>query len=322
MVHRRQCIVHSNVSNSQLFIQTLNRSSSLMKKKIRFIINPKSGVSSKDEIPDLINRLVDRDQYDFEICFTEAPKHGTILSLESAVKKYHAVISIGGDGSANEVATGLQKSETALGIIATGSGNGMARHLNIPMDIKKALHVINTGRIEKIDTLRVNEEFCLGTIGVGFDAHIAHLFAASSKRGYSTYVKLVLSEFYKYHPISFDISVDGQHISKKCFLLTIANSSQFGNNAVIAPFADVQDGIIDITMMRKFAFIFAPHLIWRLMNNVIHKSRFFSMMRGKNIFLKNSGELKGHIDGEPVTFNGDLHIDIIPASLNVIVPSN
>jgi diacylglycerol kinase (ATP) len=209
-----------------------------------------------------------------------------------------------------------------LGILATGSGNGMARHMNIPMKPELALQIVNDGKTELIDTLRVNNEFCLGTIGVGFDAHIAHLFAKSSRRGFSTYAMLVLKEFSSYQPLSHELTVDGNTTSVTCFLLTFANSSQFGNNAVIAPFADVKDGIIDITLIKKISFLPAPHLIYRLMNNSIHRSRFFSMMRGKNIILKNNNSLKGHIDGEPVLFDTDLSITIVPKSLRIIVPSN
>ncbi|MCX6292424.1 MAG: YegS/Rv2252/BmrU family lipid kinase [Bacteroidetes bacterium] len=293
-----------------------------MKKKIRFIINPKSGIHEKHGIPGMIDRLIDQEKFEYEISFTEAPKHATVLSLEAAVKNYDVVVAVGGDGSVNETAKGLMESETALGILATGSGNGMARHLKIPMEIENAIHVINTGKTIKVDTMRVNEEFCIGTIGVGFDAHVAHLFASSSKRGYSTYVKLVLTEFYKYKPFRYELCVDGNEFQKECFLLTFANSSQFGNNAVIAPFADVQDGIIDISMMNKFPVYAAPHLIWRLMHNIIHQSKYYTGMTGEDIVLKNKNFIKGHIDGEPVTFNSDLHIKIIPKSLNVLVPLN
>ena len=294
----------------------------MSKKRIRFIINPKSGIHRKVDIPAIINRLIDDEKYEVGIYFTEAPGHATTLSSEAAKLHYEVVVAVGGDGSVNEVAKGLIASNTVLGIIATGSGNGMSRHLKIPMDIEKAIQVIFNGMIVKIDTVRVNEEFCIGTIGVGFDAHVAHLFAKSPKRGYSTYVKLVLSEFYKYKPLAYELIVDDQTISKECFLLTFANSSQFGNNAVIAPFADVRDGIIDISMMEKFPFYKAPHLIYRLMHNTIHQSKFFSMMKGKNIIVKNKGELKGHIDGEPVTFTTDLHVKIVPGSLSVLVPRN
>jgi len=291
-----------------------------MRKKICFIINPKSGVQKKTGISDLVHRLVDKEKYEYEICLTEAPKHAISLSKEAAEKNHYAVISIGGDGSANEVAKGIHGTETALGFIPTGSGNGMARHLKIPMELEKALRVINSGRIEKIDIMQVNDELCLGTLGVGFDAHVAHLFAKSSMRGYYTYAKVVLREFYKYQPETYELAVDGKPFSEECFLLTFANSSQFGNNAVIAPYADVQDGIIDISMVRKFPLMAVPLLAYRLMNNLIFKSKYFSMMKGKNIVLKNNRELKGHIDGEPVLFNSDIHIKIFPASLNVIIP--
>lgn len=291
-----------------------------MKKKIRYIINPKSGTKRKVDIKTLLNELTDAHTVDIDICLTKEPKHATELAKEAAEKKYDIVVAVGGDGSANETAKGLTGSGTALGIVPTGSGNGMARHLKIPMDTVDAIHVINRANSMKIDTVTVNGEFCLGTIGIGFDAHIAHLFAESKVRGYATYVKLVLSEFYKYEPKVFALSVDGNEYSRACFLLTFANSSQFGNNAVIAPFADVQDGILEVSMMSKFPAYAAPHLIYRLMNNIIHKSRYFEMDKGKIVTVKNSNSLQGHIDGEPVTFQGNLEIRVVPASLSVIVP--
>ena len=292
----------------------------MKKKRIRYIINPKSGNKAKDAIPGLISGLTDTNEIDFEICLTRAPKHATELAREAAANQFDVVVAVGGDGSANETAHGLLGSETALGIIPTGSGNGMARHLKIPLDPGEAVSVINRFNRQVIDSVTANGEFCLGTIGVGFDAHIAHLFAKSSVRGYATYVKLVLTEFYKYKPRNFQLTVDGKEFSKECFLLTFANSSQFGNNAVIAPFADVTDGLIEVSMMGKFPVLSAPHLIYRLMNNTIHRSRYFEMARGKNLLLKNSGALQGHIDGEPVTFQDDLHVQIVPGSISVIIP--
>jgi len=291
-----------------------------MKKRIRYIINPKSGAKGKEFLPALIESCSDKSEIDFEICFTNAPKHATQLAREAAEQKYDIVVAVGGDGSANETAKGLMGSDTALGIIPTGSGNGMARHLKIPLEHKDSVMVINKSLKDRIDTVKVNGEFCLGTIGIGFDAHIAHLFAVSEVRGYSTYVKLILTEFYKYKSTLYHIEVDGKKISKECFLLTFANSSQFGNNAVIAPFADVKDGILDVSMMSRFPMFAAPHLIYRLMHNIIHQSRYFEMAKGKSVLVKNTGSLNGHIDGEPVTFEGDLQIDIVPASLTVIVP--
>jgi diacylglycerol kinase (ATP) len=291
----------------------------MAKKKLRYIINPKSGVKRNLDLAAMANEMTDKLQYDFEVVLTKAAKHATELAKESAGIA-DVVVAVGGDGSVNEVAKGLIGSKTALGIIPMGSGNGMARHLTIPVITKDAFHLINNGRIDTIDTMEVNNEFAIGTIGIGFDAHVAHLFASSPKRGYGTYVKLVLSEFYKYKPVTYNITVDSETFDSECFLLTFANSSQFGNNAVIAPHADVQDGIIDVSMMKKFPFFLAPHLIWRLMNNSIHKSRFFTMKQGRSIRVRNQRILQGHIDGEPVTFSGDINVKINPMSLNVLVP--
>lgn len=291
----------------------------MSQKKIRFIINPKSGAMHKEHFVDWIQSGIDPARYVPEIIYTEYPKHATELSREAALRGDALVVTVGGDGSVNEAGAGLVGSNTALGIIPTGSGNGMARHLNIPVDFKKAMHVINRGKPERIDTATVNSRFCAGTFGMGFDAHIAHLFAEAGTRGYSTYVKLVLTEFYKYPSRKFNLEIDGDNFEADCFLLTIANSSQFGNNAVIAPFADVKDGWLDISMMKKFPFLMAPHLIYRMMNNSLHRSRYFSGKRGKSIRILNSGKLKGHIDGEPVVLQDTIEVKVVPLSLDVWV---
>ncbi len=289
-------------------------------KKIRFIINPNSGTGKKDILPDLINKFIDTEKYISEICLTSSPGHATELAKDAVEKEFNIVVAVGGDGSVNETAKALFKTNTTLGIIPTGSGNGLARHLGISVDIEKSINIINAGVVDNIDTVTVNDRFCIGTIGIGFDAHIAHLFAKSTKRGYSTYVILVLTEFSSYKEKRFSILVDGQLFKKDCFLLTFANSSQFGNNAVIAPFANIKDGIIDITIMSRFPALSAPSLIYRLMNNSIQGSRFFESMRGKEIIVENNSSMLGHIDGEPVIFNTDLKIKINPLSIKVIVP--
>ena len=288
-------------------------------KKIRFIINPKSGTANKENFVNWIDSIIDKTIFESEIVFTKAPGHATDLAREAATSGYKIVVSVGGDGSANEVGKGLVGTKTALAIIPTGSGNGMARHMKIPVDFKKSVELINTGRPELVDSLMINDRFCLGTFGIGFDAHIAHLFSTAGTRGYSTYVKLVLAEFSKFKPIFFKIFADKKEYHINSFLLTFANSSQFGNNAVIAPFADVQDGIIDISIVRKFPVYVAPHLIYRMMNNTIHNSKFFDRLRAKEITVRNEGILKGHIDGEPVVMEGDIAIKMNPLSLNIIV---
>lgn len=290
------------------------------KKKIRFIINPKSGNRSKGNFEDRILKSVDSAQFEPEILFTQAPQHATQLSQEAAHQQYYAVIAVGGDGSVNETAAGLVNSKTALGILPAGSGNGMSKHLGIPDELENAIAILSTASPRWIDTAKVNDKFCIGTMGIGFDAHIAHLFSKSGKRGYSTYVKLILSEFYNYPSKEYRFTLDDKNMERKSFLLTFANSSQFGNNAVIAPFADETDGLLEVTSMKSFPAIAAPHLIWRMMHNSLHKSKFYEGFRAKKIVVENPGIMKAHIDGEPVEFSSKIKVEIVPSSLLVIAP--
>ncbi len=270
----------------------------------------------------MIRAAIDPGRFEPEIVFTQAPLHATELAREAANHGFDAVIAVGGDGSVNETAAGLTGSKTALGIIPTGSGNGLARHIGMPMGLTDAMKCLNTSREIVIDTFRVNDRFGVGTFGIGFDAHIAHLFAKAGTRGYSTYVKLVLSEFYKYRPREYHFTVDGNPHSKESFLFTFANSSQFGNNAVIAPFADLQDGFLDVAMLRQFPVYTAPHLIYRLTHNTLHKSRYYDMLRGKEVLIHNHDEVHGHVDGEPITLRGNLRITLVPSSLHILSPGN
>ena len=152
--------------------------------KIRFIINPNSGTGKKNLLPDLINKFIDKEKYISEICLSKEPGHATQLAQEAVEKEFDIVVAVGGDGSVNETAKALIETNTVLAIIPAGSGNGLARHLGISVDTEKAINIINEGIVDSIDTVSVNDRFCIGTIGIGFDAHIAHLFAKATKRGY------------------------------------------------------------------------------------------------------------------------------------------
>ncbi|REJ83523.1 MAG: diacylglycerol kinase family lipid kinase [Bacteroidetes bacterium] len=289
-------------------------------KKYLFIINPKSGTVSKKHIPELIRYEMDPAIIDTHVSFTESAGHATKLAKEAVLNGFDSVICVGGDGTVNECAQALSHTRVKLGIIPAGSGNGLALHFGIPLDAREALKTLNKCYELDIDSLKINDRFCIGTFGLGFDAHIAHLFAASEKRGYYTYVKLVLGEFYKYNPKDYLLQIDGEKHLLEAFLLTVANGSQFGNNAVIAPFADPGDGIIDVSVMKKFPLISAPSLIYRMMKNTLYKSKYFESFRAKEILVYNNIELKCHIDGESCVFNSDIHVKMQASSIRMLVP--
>lgn len=289
------------------------------KKSICFIVNPISGIGRQKVIEKLIDEQLDRSLFDYEIAYTKAAKHAIELSAEAAARNTDIVVAVGGDGSVNETAKGLVGTKTAMAIIPTGSGNGLARHLKIPLDLKKAMQVINTGKEVRIDSIRMNDEVFVNVAGIGFDAHIGWEFARFGKRGFSSYLKVISREFPKYKAQDFELVIDGKIIKKNAYLISFANGSQWGNNAYIAPTADISDGIMDIAILRDFKLLNGLAIGYRLFKKTLHKSSYLEIIKTKEIIVKQQGVI-AHIDGEPIEIGNELKIKVNPLSLKVIVP--
>ncbi len=291
----------------------------MSKKKVIFIINPVSGVAKAGRIPPLIQTHLDTSIYEFEIVYTERPGHAEEISRTAADAGVFMVVAVGGDGSVNEAGSGLLHRETGLGIIPAGSGNGMANHLKIPLNTIKAIQLLNTGKFTQIDTMKINGQPAVGVAGIGFDAHVAHKFASFGKRGFSSYIKVTLSELIHYKPHSFNIQVNNEIHQHEAWLITMANSSQFGNKATINPWANLKDGLIEICVMKKFPIWKLPLLMFRLFNNNIDKSRYFKIYQTNTAILSGNTDLIGHIDGEAKILGEKIVAEINPASLKVMI---
>jgi diacylglycerol kinase (ATP) len=289
-----------------------------MKQKIRFIINPISGGGKNRHLAPVILSHMDTARFDCEFSFTERARHATELSREAAQAGYYAVVAVGGDGSVNEVGQGLAGSRTALGIIPRGSGNGLAHHLRIPVTLSSAVRRINEGKITPIDSLSINEHICMGIAGIGFDAHVAHEFARQPKRGLITYCKVIFSEYGKFASIPFEFSIGGQEYRREAFLITFANSSQYGNMARIAPQADVQDGMMEVCVLRKVPVLKTLSFVWKLFTRQCHTSPFLEIIRTPEITIYNYEGRILHIDGEPVYTGSTVHVQVRHLSVNVI----
>lgn len=222
------------------------------KKNILFIVNPISGTQGKEAIVKWIERLTDCSKYNYRICRTQYAGHAYELADEAAKKGIDIVVAIGGDGTINEVGRALIDTRTALGIIPCGSGNGLARHLGIPMDVRKAIQLINEGYSECIDYGKIDGHPFFCTCGVGFDAFVSLKFANSGKRGPLTYLENMLHESLTYKPEVYTIENSEGTMQRKAFLIACANASQYGNNAYIAPQASLTDGLMDITILEPF----------------------------------------------------------------------
>jgi len=290
------------------------------KKKIAFIINPISGVGKKNTLPRLIEKHLDHQQFDYSIHYTKHRKHGYQIALE--VKNINDIIvAVGGDGSVNEIGSALINSTCALAIIPCGSGNGLARHANIPMNHISAINHINLSDPKKIDTGKVNGHSFLGTSGFGFDGHIAKKFDEYHKRGFLSYVRLVLKEYKTYQPFTFKITSATSSFERTALLCSVANSSQFGNGFTISPLSDLQDGKFELIFLSQLKWTRLPGVVRRFFNKRIHKSAHFESMIFENeihIELKNGSSTFFHLDGEPLDKASAFHIQILPASLMLI----
>ena len=288
------------------------------KKKIIFVVNPISGTQGKKAILKWIDERIDRSIYDYSIVRTEYAGHASIIAKEAARDGIDIVVAIGGDGTINEIGRSLVHTNTALGIIPCGSGNGLARHLRIPMDPKAAIEIINQGDKCCIDYGKINNIPFFCTCGVGFDAFVSLKFADSGKRGLLTYLENTLHESLVYQPETYEIENEEGTMKYKAFLIACGNASQYGNNAYITPQASLTDGLMDITIMEPFTVLDVPSLSFQLFNKTIDQNSRIKTMRAKKIKIHRTKEGVLHFDGDPLMAGKELEVEIIPKGLYVI----
>ena len=289
-----------------------------MKKKIVFIMNPISGTSDKKNIPYLIEELLDKEQFDYSIRETEYAGHAYEIAKESKEQGIDIVVAVGGDGTVNEVGRALVHSNTALGIIPTGSGNGLARHLLIPMKIKGAIQVLNDCEITDLDYGIINEHPFFCTCGVGFDAFISEKFAEAGKRGPITYLENILKEGLKYEPETYEIEAENGTTKKKAFLISCANASQYGNNAYIAPQASMSDGMIDVIIMEPFDALEASQISIEMFNKTLDKNNKIKTFRSKEIKIYRKAPGVIHYDGDPVETGKEIVVTLKGKGIKIL----
>lgn len=289
--------------------------------RVQAIINPISGVGSKRKIPRLIEQMCKENNDDVAISFTEYVGHASILTKEAINSGAECILAVGGDGTVNEIAQAMLHTETVLGIVPKGSGNGLARELHIPMDVRRALSVIRERHITTIDCCRANDRVFFCTCGVGFDAAVSQKFAHEKRRGSLTYIKNTVEEYLSYHPEQYELIIDGQQIHEKAFLVACANASQYGNNAYIAPHANIQDGEMDLTILSPFLPIDIAPLAIQLFARKIDRNSKIKTMKAKQVSIIRSKPGVMHLDGEPVMADSRIDVSVMPHVLKVYTPT-
>ncbi len=287
---------------------------------ILFLINPISGIGRKNIIPKCIDKYLDKSKFKHTIKYTEYRKHGFEIATQEKIN-FNVIVAIGGDGTVNEIGSALINSSTSLGIIPTGSGNGMARHLKIPLRIKQALLRINEYNTITIDTATVNSIPFIGVCGFGYDAYIAKKFEEHHKRGFLSYAKLIKQEFAKYKSLTFKVTTVDKVIEREAFMYCVANSSQFGNGFTISPKSDLQDGVFEHIFLDNFKLVDTFLMGKQFFTKQIDQSKFyyeFAVKEDVRIEVLNQESALFHIDGESMVGGPIFDIKIVPQSLHII----
>lgn len=287
---------------------------------VQAIINPISGVGSKRKIPKMIEEAFSIGDYALEISFTEYPGHASELTREALDRGARCIVAVGGDGTVNEIARAMIHSEAVLGIVPKGSGNGLARELHIPMDAKRAIDLIVKGHVSAIDCCKANERIFFCTCGVGFDAAVSQKFAGEKRRGSLTYIKNTVEEYLSYRPEPYELLIDNRTIKEKAFLVACGNASQYGNNAFIAPHANIQDGKMDITILSPFTPLDIAPLAIQLFTRQIDRNSNIRTFKGQAVTIIRQRPGVMHLDGEPIMADSRIEISVMPKALNVLTP--
>ena len=291
-----------------------------MKRKALFIINPVSGGKKKDGVPEMIERYLDNSAFEYTILISNRALHASEIATE-AIGKYDVVVAVGGDGTVNEIASAIVGTGTILGILPFGSGNGLSRFLGIPMDTEKAIKTLNNWQIAAIDSAQMNGQWFFNMAGMGFDAHISEVFSHDKKRGFGAYIRSAFKEIANYKAQSYHLEIDGAVYEREAFMLSFANSSQYGNNAHVSPNASVQDGLLDICIIKPFPLYRFIEMGIRMVTKTADKTKYVEIIRGKNIKVRRGTSGPVHLDGEPQIAGPDTEIKIVPGSLRIITGS-
>ena len=291
----------------------------MSKKRFLFIVNPISGVGKQKNIPKIIDRHFDRHAYDFEIKVTEYAGHAREIARE-ARDEYDVLVAVGGDGTMNETASQLIGTDTVLGIIPLGSGNGFARHLGLSTDPARAVQQLNRAEPFLLDACFMNDRPFFNVSGMGFDAQVSKKFMHQIKRGYATYARCVWEEFQTYRPRRYRYELNGKMIEEKLLMIAFANTQQYGNNAVIAPRARIDDGYLDVVFVRPFPLAYLPIFTMLSFTRNIHHSPYVEIARVQQFRIQQMDEPLGHVDGDYVETEAKVQFNVQANSLHVLRP--
>ena len=260
-----------------------------------------------------------RHQFEFDIAYTQARGHAADIVRKAVAEKFTTIVAVGGDGTINEVAQGLMDTPATLGIVPRGSGNGLARHLNIPIETSAALEALFMSEPMAMDVFTVNDRLSLNVSGVGFDGHVTRLFGVQSGRGLLGYVSVAVQEFLKFREFTAEITLGTTTIQRTAFIIAVANSSQYGNNARIAPSASVCDGILNVTILKKIP-LYRMDFLYDFFSGSVGNSPYCETLDASSLTITTPSPVAYHIDGDPGGYDNQFRISTLPGALRILHP--
>ena len=266
----------------------------------------------------MVERYIDQNKYDFEIIYTQYAGHAYELARNAAERGVDVVVAVGGDGTVNEVGRGLVHTNTAMGVIPCGSGNGFARHLGIPMNIKKSIEFINKAEPTAIDYGKLNGHPFFCSCGMGFDARVSNDFAKSGSRGVFTYIKTSLVDWVKYKPETYVVETPYFKKEFKAFVVACGNASQYGNNAYITPFASMRDGLLTVSILSPFSTVEMPLMATHLFRHTFDSSSHMITIATSWMRITRTESGPVHYDGEPCEMDAELVVEMVPDGVKVL----
>jgi YegS/Rv2252/BmrU family lipid kinase len=293
---------------------------------VAVIINPISGTGGRPGVAgrraELAAALLERRGVQAELFVTERPGHARALAAAAVARGVSLVVAWGGDGTVNEVASALVFCDAALAIIPSGSGNGLARELRLPFDPAAAFAVALDGRERRMDAGELDGRMFFNVAGIGFDAHVAHQFATSgrTRRGWSRYMEITVRELFSYQPADCIVAAAGIRLRTRPLMIAIANARQYGNGAIIAPDALIDDGQLDVVVVAYRSPLATLLQLPKLFAGKVAQVPGVTIVRTAEVEIESLGRVLYHVDGEPGIGTGSLTARVTQHALRVRVP--
>lgn len=284
------------------------------------IINPISGTGIPIDLESKVRDALSGNNRDVEIRYSEYAGHCGILATEAVRRNFYAVLAAGGDGTINEIASSLRGTKVKLGLLPRGSGNGLARHLDMSIDIDNALRVIKKDMAVPCDYGTANGIPFFCTFGIGFDAAVSHDFATMKHRGLMSYIRSAIRRYIRYKPKEYEITTNDRTFRVKAFIIAVCNASQYGNNAYIAPDASIRDGLLDITIIHSDKPLIRPLVGVDLFTGYLKRNILVQTLRIREAIIRQTPG-PGHVDGDPVDMPEVIDIKCHPGELRMFVDS-